>query len=491
MNTDPSIDGSASDPIKGEKKKKKAGSKYKGKKKTRKASYTRLGAEQSTEHTDEDEQSGVLSGETRPQAIQHDVSHHYEPTIYERQTTPHSSPSLTANQHHAEADEPGEESTLRLPPVWTPAPTEEPVEESKTPANAPWEDVFQYALNASILSGRFEDLRIVAYSQRAGAHRVENARVLHANGILVERTLPVVRLLSARGDNSKAPHSEDAEDYGYSDDSDLEDGPEPDEAVNARNAGVGQAEPRVGCMQPERQGLATDHCEGPADLTRENQRGESPSEEFVSVHTPDHRDPSEDGDRGDPGVDEAGDSPIHPFQRSQQVRESLAHVVSEPSSAQRTIVVTDAAFQTWRALVFYAYTHRIAFAPLRSQGLTATQADDAFQPPTCSPKSMYRLAEKYGNHELQQLAKDDIASKLTAQNILDEFFSRFTSRYPEIQEMQLDILMEHLKDPDVSSRLLTWVNRFASGELKECASTFGRLINKLTSAAESGGAAVD
>lgn len=51
----------------------------------------------------------------------------------------------------------------------------------------------------------------------------------------------------------------------------------------------------------------------------------------------------------------------------------------------------------WRAVVFWAYTGRIAFAPLRSQGLPFAPMDlddDPSQLPICSPKSVYRLAIK-------------------------------------------------------------------------------------------------
>ncbi|KAI0365612.1 hypothetical protein BV20DRAFT_972855 [Pilatotrama ljubarskyi] len=91
----------------------------------------------------------------------------------------------------------------------------------------------------------------------------------------------------------------------------------------------------------------------------------------------------------------------------------------------------DTAYRTaWRAFVFYAYTRRVAFASLRSQGLAfapTDDADDGSQLPICSPKSMYRLAVKYGNAELQFLAKNDIWSKLSTQNVLPELFSTFTA----------------------------------------------------------------
>ncbi|KAI0341441.1 hypothetical protein BDW22DRAFT_1358995 [Trametopsis cervina] len=61
-----------------------------------------------------------------------------------------------------------------------------------------------------------------------------------------------------------------------------------------------------------------------------------------------------------------------------------------------TILMPDIAYATWKALIFWIYTGEIVFAPLKSQN-TAT---DASKPPVlisalpCSPKSMYRLADK-------------------------------------------------------------------------------------------------
>ncbi|KAH9943869.1 hypothetical protein B0H21DRAFT_747364, partial [Amylocystis lapponica] len=51
------------------------------------------------------------------------------------------------------------------------------------------------------------------------------------------------------------------------------------------------------------------------------------------------------------------------------------------------------------------------------------------RPITCSCKSMYRLADKIGLDVLKDLALDHLKSRLSAQSILAEIFSSFTSRY--------------------------------------------------------------
>lgn len=57
----------------------------------------------------------------------------------------------------------------------------------------------------------------------------------------------------------------------------------------------------------------------------------------------------------------------------------------------------------WQSLIFYLYTGDVAFLPLssdpsQSREVVAEQylADHPHDPPPCSPKSMYRLAEKVG-----------------------------------------------------------------------------------------------
>ncbi|EIW63019.1 uncharacterized protein TRAVEDRAFT_34275 [Trametes versicolor FP-101664 SS1] len=386
-----------------------------------------------------------------------------------------------------------------------------------TPAksvSASWEQVGQYALNASILSGRFEDLRILAFSGRIPPDRVGAPRVLYANSRLVASALPNVfqyEGLNEVPDTELAAHEDilySAANFDYSDDSDLDD-LEPEEAEKERTTSARRARDVKGnraervpgdtvASDPPRSTRTppTTHSTNERDQTKpeaqskaahssaesaaSSARAPSPADtdDFVSVSetaTPqqeqEHR---REGDR-----------------QKQTAKQPEVNVGATPSSrpaanGQRTIVATDTAYRTWRAVVFWAYTGRIAFAPLRSQGLPFAPMDlddDPSQLPICSPKSVYRLAIKYGNKELEQLAGNDIASKLSTQNALTELFSRFTSRHPQIQEMELNFVLLYLKHPDITVRLPTWIDRFARGELPECADTFGRLIHKLACAA--------
>ncbi|KAJ7159563.1 hypothetical protein C8R46DRAFT_1108599 [Mycena filopes] len=91
----------------------------------------------------------------------------------------------------------------------------------------------------------------------------------------------------------------------------------------------------------------------------------------------------------------------------------------------RVIVLKDTAFKTWKAFIFYLYTRQVNFRPLKSQGLPQSTTND----PSCSPKSMYRLAEKFGLEDLKALALSSISSSLSETNILPEVFSAFTALY--------------------------------------------------------------
>ncbi|TCD66747.1 hypothetical protein EIP91_000988 [Steccherinum ochraceum] len=117
----------------------------------------------------------------------------------------------------------------------------------------------------------------------------------------------------------------------------------------------------------------------------------------------------------------------------------------------RTVAVVDFAAATWQALVFYIYTGEIKFAPLRCEGprhqeevlsKTERKIGDDFPTP-CSPKSMYRLADAVGLEELKDIAFQEICNRFTQARIVDEVFSTFTSRYPELLQAEVDFIFSH------------------------------------------------
>ncbi|KAG2130715.1 hypothetical protein DEU56DRAFT_982055 [Suillus clintonianus] len=153
------------------------------------------------------------------------------------------------------------------------------------------------------------------------------------------------------------------------------------------------------------------------------------------------------------------------------------------TSPNRKILVTDTAFNTWQALLYYLYTDEIVFAPLRSQGSqTATQLGLG-KPPPCSPKSMYRLACKIDQDVLRDKALAAIKSSLTEHNILQELSLSLTSRsvslhifdtigiptcrprFPPILEMEVESLFQLITSATVMKDFPTFIKRIGGADL--------------------------
>ncbi|KIK47157.1 hypothetical protein CY34DRAFT_74595, partial [Suillus luteus UH-Slu-Lm8-n1] len=103
-------------------------------------------------------------------------------------------------------------------------------------------------------------------------------------------------------------------------------------------------------------------------------------------------------------------------------------------------------------------------------------------PPHCSPKSMYQLAKKLNNEPLSQLALKAIETRLSEVNILDEAFSKFTSRYwhDAIKEMEIALLLQHKSTPAVSHGLPAKIQAVAMGNLPHAASALTALYQQIT-----------
>ncbi|KAH7902793.1 hypothetical protein BJ138DRAFT_277462 [Hygrophoropsis aurantiaca] len=137
--------------------------------------------------------------------------------------------------------------------------------------------------------------------------------------------------------------------------------------------------------------------------------------------------------------------------------------------AVRTIQMNGVALKTLKALVYHCYTSEISFRPLRSVPANTTKdrplLSDHPDRIYCSPKSMYRLADKIGAEELKKLSLASIRSNLSKHNILDEVFSHFTSRYSAVLDMELGLLAEHAQKLEVVQALPGKLRAVASGAL--------------------------
>ncbi|GAA6001236.1 hypothetical protein JCM10207_007478 [Rhodosporidiobolus poonsookiae] len=155
--------------------------------------------------------------------------------------------------------------------------------------------------------------------------------------------------------------------------------------------------------------------------------------------------------------------------------------------ARFEVVVTDAAYSTYRSLLNYLYTDAITFSPLASTYYVAKDhaathglpfpypsrraylaahspqaQDDAGAGVgagaggvvgACSSKAIYRLADKMGLTELKERAYEHIVKSLNAQNIVYEVFGSFSQRFDEIRRVEIAFLLEKWNDVRSSSQM--------------------------------------
>ncbi|KIJ07080.1 hypothetical protein PAXINDRAFT_140225 [Paxillus involutus ATCC 200175] len=190
-----------------------------------------------------------------------------------------------------------------------------------------------------------------------------------------------------------------------------------------------------------------------------------------------------------PGEFQAGSSSqpiVSPTQRGSS-RSTTGGPSAEPpsysvSTCQMTLV-RGIAYRTWFSFIYYRYTGQISFLPLTSQGLGISGRSASLDcPPPCSPKSMYRLAISLAMEDLKNCAFDAVKVGLSKVNIVDEVLSYFTSRHPDIQKMELDILVANRKEPEVRRALETNIAQLAAGQSPHSAAAFTALFQVLSGA---------
>jgi len=134
----------------------------------------------------------------------------------------------------------------------------------------------------------------------------------------------------------------------------------------------------------------------------------------------------------------------------------------------KIVRVTNVAYRTYRALLYYLHTGSISFAPLtstynveRANAAAETRTGDFpsrlifcnenavvassthFTAPDrdiqwTSAKSMYRLCDMLDISEVKTAAVQYIKDSLTPDNVIPEIFSVFASKYDEIYKAELD-----------------------------------------------------
>lgn len=360
---------------------------------------------------------------------------------------------------------------ITLPVVATDIHT--PRQQSASPglsASLSREQALRAALTTSVLSGQFIDTKFYAYSRRrTGSGLIDEPRAIYANSVALRRVLPpedVDKVLP--GESELAPNNDDCHtpenasitmrNYAYDSDSDLDD--EVDDVGDERSA-VHHS------LKTSEDATTANTMEVAQDLEVSDAAGDI---EMIE----------------DPASLSAVAEPV-PSADSAVASTAASAPSSMPAgdSAARVVYIKDIAFKTYQAFICYLYTGQVDFAPLKSQEAHIGKGKvvdhttwTLHEPLPCSPKSMYRLAEKYGLTDLRKLAGQNLKSKLSRENILAEVFSSFTSRHPDIATTQIEYLCANLDGP-VQSALPRWLESVAAGNLPSSGSVLTAIMQKL------------
>ncbi|KAL6300209.1 hypothetical protein BKA93DRAFT_752866 [Sparassis latifolia] len=288
------------------------------------------------------------------------------------------------------------------------------------------------ALAGSLVDGEFADVRFYLFTQHARSGKVGAPRALYANSTILKAASPYFHGLLAGG---------------FSEGN-----------ANRRDNGF-----------PDNQSII-DTYDYNSDTVISMMRKTRMKERAQNLPCPHARHPWEN---------------LHQLslQSSINSEKDAALIVSTTGQSVRTILVKDGAHTTWQWLVFYIYTGKIGFAPLRSQGTRRRmvereryRSEYPQRPVLCSPKSMYRLADKLGMDALKILAANDLRMKLSTENILDELFSQFTSWYPELLETQVEFFCDNCIGSGILPALEQKISAIVAGRSPHADAALTRLF---------------
>ncbi|KAJ3535861.1 hypothetical protein NM688_g6921 [Phlebia brevispora] len=149
-----------------------------------------------------------------------------------------------------------------------------------------------------------------------------------------------------------------------------------------------------------------------------------------------------------------------------------------PGPTKVRVVIKDAAYATYRAVLYYIYTDTITFAPLassfpsytmststssintgsaqgsksfsligepstRREWLRAWEARHPDKPRPSSAKAVYRLADKLDLQDLKERAFQHIIKSLTVENVAYETFSHFSAAFDDVRKVEINYFLEH------------------------------------------------
>ncbi|CAK9783435.1 hypothetical protein CC85DRAFT_282171 [Cutaneotrichosporon oleaginosum] len=161
------------------------------------------------------------------------------------------------------------------------------------------------------------------------------------------------------------------------------------------------------------------------------------------------------------------------------------------------VVVRDAAWSTWWAVLYWLYTDVVYFAPLTSSFGNPKQLEEATSftellkpisrrewmqrwlnerrlthewgegpvgPRPVSAKAVYRLADKLDLPALKLRAFQHIISQLTPYNIPTEVFSRFSTLFDEVRQVELAFFLKHWAEIKKSDAMKNIWSQIRSGK---------------------------
>ncbi|RDX50131.1 hypothetical protein OH76DRAFT_1482610 [Lentinus brumalis] len=316
----------------------------------------------------------------------------------------------------------------------------------------------QSALERSLTSGVFIDAKFYLFSRRTRDRSLASPRPVYAHSTNLIHTSSYFKSLLCGGfvedrrkeafdSNDSLRRTLSPDEYGYDSDSDVDQ--DDDETTPS-----------------------PDH-----DTTTGGQP--DPSDERSEAPRPAVEVPSSSGE-GEASASAVTVSPNEKFTFSAPIlnprSDTHAFTLNGGIPVRYNVVIDDIAFRTFKALVYYSYTGEITFSPLRS---IRKAPGSTTKPLSCSPKSIYRVADKYDIPSLKSLALSNIRSQLSPAIAIKELFSLFTSRYPEIIDMEAAYVRDHRNDVKCLSDLPAWTDRIARGELPHASASLVALISKL------------
>ncbi|KAI0694327.1 hypothetical protein BC835DRAFT_1349846 [Cytidiella melzeri] len=415
----------------------------------------------------------------------------------------HLSGLVTDSDYPRNRSPPASLRQLHIPTPLSRVPSEGTISDSSSNPMVSYETIrpllFQQALIASINGAKFDDTDIYVYSARSRSGQVHKPRAVRARRAFLNAACPKFEhdiVLSARFQGPvKASCTTDRQAYGYDADSDLEEC-EGEQLTRSTHVSTSGSPPKEvpGTVQPgtskssvlnlsdgdvmSLDGIGSET--GLSEILQETSLGGPSTQSGMSTkpsfstetaaavlnwrNEHEHKDATP--------RDALTDLP----RRTSLIVEEEPVSPLTPIAGEITLFVPDSAHRTWQALLLYLYNDYIQFAPLRSEGQPSRLL--TFEDPSCSPKSMYRLAAKLGLENLKQKAYTAIEQALSKDNVVKELFSDFTWRYPEVLAMETNVFYKYSCEAVVQAAMSETFQDIARGQLPHSSVVLSSLFNR-------------